>query len=149
MEGFDKVADFFEQFTTKYHDELMNSMKAGMDIFLGMAIKKYYSGRPGVNRKSGRLANSWLSEQNNNTVSLFTDTKYAHVHEHENDFTGWIKPLKAKALYFEWNGSSNFFKKVFIPKRTDIIGYFNSTGNEVIQRSVNKKVEKIINNLSF
>lgn len=63
-------------------------------ILSGDIVEEFYSGRPGLKRRTGRAANAWRATQDSsNTVAVFNDVPYA---DHREERV--IKPVKAKAL---------------------------------------------------
>ncbi|KKN47003.1 hypothetical protein LCGC14_0667430 [marine sediment metagenome] len=87
--------------------EMPKKMYAGMkiafrkvgDIFLEKLVMSRLSGRPGLKRTTGTLARSFKravfgSNIRDLNMIVFTDSKYARIHEHG----GKIKPKKGSAL---------------------------------------------------
>ncbi len=94
--------------------EMPKKMYAGMkiafrkvgDIFLEKLVMSRLSGRPGLKRTTGTLARSFKRVVFGGNIRdlnmiVFTDSKYARIHEHG----GKIKPKKGHALAIPLNAA--------------------------------------------
>lgn len=144
----EQVLELFKKMPQHVQMSFHVGAQQALQVFIGQIVRKYYSGKPGVNRISGMLANSWYTSfKNENTenesVMLSTSVRYAHVHEHANGFTGWIQAKNAKALHFMVDGQHIFRKRVFIPKRTDVAGDWNRDASGLIINAWVKNFKKM------
>lgn len=84
-------------------DALQNELRQALEKILRRFEREFVStrlsGRPGLNRKSGNLARSWVREVRGRKLAdlqarFATRVKYAPIHE----FGGIIRPVKARFL---------------------------------------------------
>lgn len=110
--------------------------KLALDILIGQIQKKYYSGRPGLNRINATLVNSWsvVVDKDKSSLSIATDCKYGIYHDKSRDWDGWDGWIKFKTSD----------KRVFLPVRTDVGGYFKDNASDLIINSWTKSFDSLL-----
>lgn len=113
----------FQADEPKIMNAIYNGLFTGMRYFESHIIKRYYSGRKGnrlgLRRITGTLARSWLVQAKTNLIVLGSRTIYGAVHE-------FGYPPKN------------------IPKRTYVMQDFKTTGRELLNKYVAKKLMRFI-----
>ena len=120
-------------------------------ILLGKLIRKQYSGRPGVKKITGNLARLFLSNTqivgNNVVQKIFIDKNnpakvYMAIHDISREGGGIIRAKRSTYLTFQ-NADGNWVKvqSVFIPARTDVLGFINKELPKLRIRSLNDAVK--------
>jgi len=123
---------------------LLKAITAGGLTLENIIKRKAGSGRPGLNRVSGKLVSSIQTETLTESktlaeVQVGTNTEYAAIHE----FGGIVKPVTAKMLSWVDNGVRVFAKLVHIPARPYMRPAIDEHKTEVIE-SIEKTLERQI-----
>ncbi len=109
----DKFLDALMKKDKRARRQMKLAMVRAMRDFEGHIIKKQMTGRPGLRRRTGTLANSWNTrvkeELGDIVVNLSTSVKYARPHQ-----TGEIlrRTSSGKKKY-------DFPKRLFVPESFD------------------------------
>ena len=130
------AVEAINEYQKKLVSAAQQAMVTGMREFEALEIKTEMSGRPGLKRQSGSLAQGWHikteGEGLNYTATMANSpgTWYAIVHQ--NGAT--IRPKKGPYLHYKVDGQFRKSREVTIPKRLHIPENFETSGKEIIMK---------------
>lgn len=145
-----EVFSHIEDNNIKFLNTVRNLWRVSGQILLGRVVKKYYTGRPGLKRKTGAAARAWKTtthrEGNDVVQKFFVDPsspakRYIMTHDKNRNFNGVINARRKPYLAFQINNKWKKVKSVFIPIRTDVYGFLNREGAKTRLRTLNEAVK--------
>lgn len=133
----------------KIQSAISTGVQQGLRQYEDYVVSRMLSGRrgaSGLRRRSGIAANSLnikVRRKKNMTIGNLTVHKrawYLKVHEHFR-FSGHIYPKRKKFLVFKINNRFIKTKHVYIPKRINMLGKFETVGKRFVKDRVKKQLE--------
>jgi len=145
-----KVFEFIKNKNFKFFDRVKQLWAKDAQVVIGNIVKKYYTGRPGLNRKSGNAARIFLSNTQrvgaNVIQKIFIDQTnpaktYINIHDRSRSGTGIISAKNGPLLTFKVKNRWVKVPKVFIPIRTNVLSILNKEAPKLRLRSLNAAVK--------
>lgn len=146
-----KVFDRLKLKNKKFFELVRKSWAKDGKVLIQRLVKKQYSGRPGLKQLTGNTARGFLSKTSrvgtNVTQKIFFSAnnaakKYVFMHDVSRKGGGFIHAKRSPYLIFKTEQSGWVkTRKVFIPVRTDVLGFLGREGRRMRIKSLNDAIK--------